>query len=970
MGLRRLAPLLGAAAAAAAALPAARAPESCPAGSCPVLLDRWSLGTNLSQGGAALSAPGFSPSGPEWTAVAVPCTVLACLQQAGQYPDLYFGANIDAVPAAQFNFSWWYVTTIPPAALPPPPARASLRFKGVNYRANVWVSGQLAANASAIVGTFRYFDVPLPSAGGGGVGVAVEVMRPFDRALPASNKDLDLAVTFVDWAPAPPDGNMGLWREVELHTTTGGGVALADPGVLTALPPPSAAGPAAAAGAPPASFAYANLTVLVTARNWDDSRAVAGTLAAAILAPDNVSVLATVSAAATLQPGEEARLALPAVTLAAPALWWPWQMGNATLHFVRVTFTPASATAPSDTAASRFGVRTASSSLDAHGNRLFRVNGQRLLVRGGGWSPDLLLRPDAPRLAAQLAMARHMGLNAIRLEGKMDPDEFFDALDELGMLALPGWCCCDAWQHWPEWTPTQYAVAAASLTSQLRRLMSHASVATFLISSDELPPADVEGMYLAVAAHERWGEFAGTISSASALVSNITGPTGVKMSGPYSWVPPNYWLLDTQGGTGLGGGWGFLTEGGPGENPLPYEALVASVNATWPPSPGDCWGHCGSPLGNFGGLARFNGPLAARYGNASTFSSLRRYLWAAQAAAAEGHRAFMEAYARNKYANATGFIAWMLNAAWPSNIWHLFPWDLSETSTYTFARAATGAASAGAGAGLHALYSYDADPQGVWLVNSGYAPAPAAAPLRLVATLLAVNDTTLWSASATLPAGGVPADGAVRLPGIALPAAAAVSGMLAPGEATYLLRLQLFDEAAALLAPGAAAAVGGAAAAALEDATYWLSTMPDVLDWAASTWYNTPLLSAADLTGLARLPPATLRVDAAFSAAVDWAALSPNDAATLQWYGRASGVVLTQATVTLTNAGAGVALLVRLRLLDVTAGGSQGVAPVFWSANFVTLRGGEVATVTAVFAAAAAPGQQLRVAADCFNCGE
>jgi beta-galactosidase/beta-glucuronidase len=42
-------------------------------------------------------------------------------------------------------------------------------------------------------------------------------------------------------------------------------------------------------------------------------------------------------------------------------------------------------------------------------------------------------------LAAQIALARHSGLNAIRLEGKMESEMFYDMLDSLGMLALPGW---------------------------------------------------------------------------------------------------------------------------------------------------------------------------------------------------------------------------------------------------------------------------------------------------------------------------------------------------------------------------------------------------------------------------------------------------------------------------------------------------------------------------------------------------
>jgi len=41
-----------------------------------------------------------------------------------------------------------------------------------------------------------------------------------------------------------------------------------------------------------------------------------------------------------------------------------------------------------------------------------------------------------------------MGLNTIRLEGRIDRDELFDKTDEMGILVMPGWTCCDAWEKW------------------------------------------------------------------------------------------------------------------------------------------------------------------------------------------------------------------------------------------------------------------------------------------------------------------------------------------------------------------------------------------------------------------------------------------------------------------------------------------------------------------------------------------
>eukprot|EP01045_Picozoa_sp_COSAG04_P011522 COSAG04_NODE_743_length_10649_cov_26.557820_7_plen_125_part_00 len=83
------------------------------------------------------------------------------------------------------------------------------------------------------------------------------------------------------------------------------------------------------------------------------------------------------------------------------------------------------------------GLRTASNDIDANGNALFKVNGKKILVRGGGYAPDLLQRMSPEENRRQLRMTKDLGLNAIRLEGKLQDDDLFAAADELGILVLP-----------------------------------------------------------------------------------------------------------------------------------------------------------------------------------------------------------------------------------------------------------------------------------------------------------------------------------------------------------------------------------------------------------------------------------------------------------------------------------------------------------------------------------------------------
>ena len=100
------------------------------------------------------------------------------------------------------------------------------------------------------------------------------------------------------------------------------------------------------------------------------------------------------------------------------------------------------------------------------------------------------------------------------------------------VLELHGALRVDASQHWQYWKQEQYEVARESTRSQVRRMRRHPSMLVFLYSSDQLPPADVEQMYLSVFAQEHWPN--PVLASASNYTSNITGPTGVKMSGPYA----------------------------------------------------------------------------------------------------------------------------------------------------------------------------------------------------------------------------------------------------------------------------------------------------------------------------------------------------------------------------------------------------------------------------------------------------
>jgi exo-1,4-beta-D-glucosaminidase len=98
--------------------------------------------------------------------------------------------------------------------------------------------------------------------------------------------------------------------------------------------------------------------------------------------------------------------------------------------------------------------------------------------------------------AREFALVKRMGLNTVRLEGKLPSDEWFAAADAAGVMVIPGLECCDAWQHWSSWDAVTTAVARESVGTMARRLRGRPSMLMFAYSSDELPPPGVEKMYV------------------------------------------------------------------------------------------------------------------------------------------------------------------------------------------------------------------------------------------------------------------------------------------------------------------------------------------------------------------------------------------------------------------------------------------------------------------------------------------
>jgi exo-1,4-beta-D-glucosaminidase len=778
----------------------------------------------VAEKGDVISTTQFQPQ--DWYKAIVPGGVLANLVMDKVYPEPYYGMNLRQIPGVNpigtmfanqpmpddspFKCSWWYRTEFDIPAWADTTVQKWLAFDGINYRANIWLNGKLVADGNHAVGTWRAFEYNVTEALVKGKNVlAVEVTAPTET---------DLGFNWVDWSPAPPDKNMGLWRDVWLSFS--GPVAVRNTQVISDLSTPD--------------LKTARLSITTELRNASRQPI----MGVALLILDKLRV----PQAVRLAPGESRQVTFapeqyPQLVLKDPRVWWPAPLGPQNLHRATVSFSrmyklvagvaqPVDASvsglyrshdrdvsgAWSDSETVTFGIRKITSELNEKGYRQFKINGRNILIRGGGWAPDMLLMASDERIEQELRYVRHMNLNTVRLEGKIETDHFFETADRMGILVMAGWCCCDIWEKWKDWTDETHTVANESLRTQILRLRNHPSVLMWLNGSDNPPPPDVESGYLAIEKELNWPN--PIVSSATAKPTTVTGASGVKMSGPYEYVPPSYWLADTDK---HGGAYGFNTETSPGPAVPPVDSLRKTLGQEhlWPID--DVWKfHCG--LGRFKQLDVFTAAMNGRYGEAS---SVQDFALKSQALTYDGERAMFEAYGRNKY-TSTGVIQWMLNNAWPSMIWHLYDWYLTPGGGYFGTRKANEP--------LHVQYSYD--DASVVVVNNLYQPFRG---LRVTATVYNLDMTQKFTREATVD---VAEDGVTRA--LTIPA---IDGL----TTTYFVKLTLSDRTGRLASSN----------------FYWLSTQPDVLDWSKTNYFVTPTTQHADLKGLNDLPKINVEATAA-----------------------------------------------------------------------------------------------------------
>ncbi len=656
-----------------------------------------------------------------WFPVTVPSTVLTGLVANHIYPDPHQGLNNMLIPDASDQFNeeynleqysylpnepnpwkkpYWYRTMFKvPAG--DKGRHFQLIFKGINYRAAVWVNGKQIADSTQMAGMFADYNLEVTNAIHPGEDNALAVkIYPLDYpGYPSKEQlqalgpfyenggptgDIGKNVTMLctvgwDWMPPVRDRNMGIWQPVYLRTT--GAITIGHPKLVTDLPK-----------LPDTSIAKLSLNLTLSNHSQESQN---GKLVINIKPENFAGLPVQFTQDLSVKAGGAAQVALDAdkvsqLLIRQPRLWWPNGYGRANLYRIRLQY--VNGTKIDDDTSFVFGIRMVSSQGTMVGKfvrRDFFVNGKKVHLNGGAWVPDMMVNRDSARYDYEMHLCRNANVNLVRIwgGGVTPPDAFWNAADRYGeMVWSDFWVTGDTQGEFkgsPDW-PLEANVFIKNLVSTIYRIRNHPSLLVWTGGNEGHARKELyDAMRNNVIDLDGTRPFIPSSSGFAKLPAGWKGSypddmsSGVYSSGPYQWEDPKVYYKKVD----AGGDWVFKDETGIPSQP-PYNTLVKTIpNLVWDtklPFPlNDSWGYHDACTG----AARYDQyikEMVKRYGQPTT---MQEYSEKMQLMNWVGYQGIFEA-AGHKLNETGGVMLWKLNAALPSVVWQIYDWYLEPNAGY------------------------------------------------------------------------------------------------------------------------------------------------------------------------------------------------------------------------------------------------------------------------------------------------
>lgn len=704
-----------------------------------IVLSKWQLKSTVLEknSGDKISMGKFSQD--NWYQAQTPTTVLNTLVKNGVYPDPRLDVNAFQIPDVSDKYNkrhglakysylpnkenpwqkpYWFKTefNIPESYNG---KQVWLNFKGINYRAELWINGVMLADSSEMAGMFqrfRYnitkyvkknasnyiavkiFQVDHP----GTPGIQNEVFGDQRGASRDLFKDVTMKIT-GGWDCGMPvgDRNMGIYQDVYLSFTDD--VDILHPYIVTDLPLPDTT--------------LANLTITANLQNTY-GQARKGLLKGKIDLITEVDMCSYTKKMSgkmkTIYFEKEVEIPanytmpvtvsykdFPQLAVKNPYLWWPNGSGEQYLHNLQLEFVYDGKS--SVTKNVMFGIREVGHTIkeiDGNYGLVYIINGRKIFCKGGWLQPDQLMNMSRKRMYDE---ARFLAAANLNLVGSEDmpatPDDFIEAFDKYGLMWWELFYQCAV--MYPDadnaYYPIDHALAVENEQDIILRYRNSPSLVGWVGANETVPGPD---LYYALKrdlkAMDQTRPFLPT-TNVSWDVERQTPymmedmPMGVAITDygapGYTWRPSAYYFdkieeIKLQM---------FRDELGmpavPSVSTLRKMFFKLGEDKSLQYFPLDSvWAWHGAWDLNGYAFKAYYMAIKNLYGYNGT--SVEDFARIGQYVHAEGYRAMFEAANARMWDITSGIMLWKLNSAAPDVLWQLYDWYLSPLSSLYFTRKA------------------------------------------------------------------------------------------------------------------------------------------------------------------------------------------------------------------------------------------------------------------------------------------
>ena len=642
----------------------------------------------------------------DWHSSSLPATALTVLVRNGVYPNPYIATNNMLIPDLNNDFNekhdllkyshiegenpwkapYWYVTSFH-VDREKKKQQVWLNFNEFNYRAEVWLNGEMLADSSKMVGMERQFrfDVTnlLKTGEENHLAVAVfPVDVPGEPSVPPLEPFGDPGVNMGDgmiaknytkwdavgwdWQPAARDRDMGITEDVFLSFINE--VELQDV-YITSDP-----------NLPEADYADMVISASLVNHSAEEKQ---GTVSGQII---NSLDTINFNVPFTLSANETQKLFLdhnnvPELRIQNPKLWWPVGYGEPNLYEVKLVATAGDGSRSEVT--ENHGIRRIETRVEK--SRILTINGKDIFLKGGNWVLDWMLNWTASRYEEEILLSKNANQNILRVWGPtgVPPKAFFDAADKHGMLIWQDFLNDFHGTHknTPGYQPEQglYKEISAGI---VKRYRNHPSLFMWCGGNEGVNPREN------ILVNEVLAEFD---NRSGRFYLKASDGDGLHGGGPYHSIRPEKFFthpklhgfsseLGASGVPVLESVRRFIPEIGQDKNLDKYP-----VDGTW--AYHDAANFPGRDLRKFTALDNI---IRNDYGGPGSIDQqgVKNYFAKAQLQNFAAYQGVVSSIGIQMWDNSTGMLLWKSNSSWPSMVWQLYDWYQQAHAGYYGAKKA------------------------------------------------------------------------------------------------------------------------------------------------------------------------------------------------------------------------------------------------------------------------------------------